>query len=126
MNALVYNVISSLLGRAYIQTSSINSSSHFGSHHRCIAEFIFWPQPTKLSATMSQIQFQCPSSPVPAASAPLQLGQPQPGYSIPCASGTLPSESASQPIRSSSLPAGSATPYNTSTGRSSFFFMDSV
>ncbi|TMS19561.1 Double-stranded RNA-binding protein Staufen-like protein 2 [Larimichthys crocea] len=62
---------------------------------------------------MSQIQFQCPASPMPAASAPLQLGQPQPGYSIPCPSGTLPSESASQPIRSSSLPAGSATPYNT-------------
>uniref|UniRef100_A0AAQ6IKQ3 DRBM domain-containing protein n=1 Tax=Anabas testudineus TaxID=64144 RepID=A0AAQ6IKQ3_ANATE len=64
---------------------------------------------------MSQLQFQCPASPMPAASAPLQLGQPQPGYSIPCASGTLPSESASQPIRSSSLPAGSATPYNTTT-----------
>ncbi|KAK2862027.1 hypothetical protein Q5P01_001560 [Channa striata] len=64
---------------------------------------------------MSQLQFQCPSSPMPAASAPLQLGQPQPGYSIPCASGTLPSESASQPIRNSSLPAGSATPYNTTT-----------
>lgn len=65
---------------------------------------------------MSQLQFQCPASPMPAASAPLQLGQPQPGYSIPCASGTLPSESASQPIRSSALPAGSATPYNTTTG----------
>uniref|UniRef100_A0AAQ5YZ73 Double-stranded RNA-binding protein Staufen homolog 1 n=1 Tax=Amphiprion ocellaris TaxID=80972 RepID=A0AAQ5YZ73_AMPOC len=64
---------------------------------------------------MSQLQFQCPSSPMPAAPAPLQLGQPQPGYSIPCASGTLPSESASQPIRSSALPAGSATPYNTTT-----------
>uniref|UniRef100_A0A8D3CLK7 Staufen double-stranded RNA binding protein 1 n=1 Tax=Scophthalmus maximus TaxID=52904 RepID=A0A8D3CLK7_SCOMX len=64
---------------------------------------------------MSQLQFQCPSSPMPAAPAPLQLGQPQPGYSIPCASGTLPSESASQPLRSSALPAGSATPYNTTT-----------
>uniref|UniRef100_I3J8P0 Double-stranded RNA-binding protein Staufen homolog 1 n=1 Tax=Oreochromis niloticus TaxID=8128 RepID=I3J8P0_ORENI len=61
---------------------------------------------------MSQLQFQCPASPMPAASAPLQ---PQPGYSIPCASGTLPSESASQPIRSSALPAGSATPYNSTT-----------
>uniref|UniRef100_A0A665U6B9 Double-stranded RNA-binding protein Staufen homolog 1 n=1 Tax=Echeneis naucrates TaxID=173247 RepID=A0A665U6B9_ECHNA len=46
---------------------------------------------------------------------PQALGQPQPGYSIPCASGTLPSESASQPIRSSALPAGSATPYSTTT-----------
>uniref|UniRef100_A0A665U741 Double-stranded RNA-binding protein Staufen homolog 1 n=1 Tax=Echeneis naucrates TaxID=173247 RepID=A0A665U741_ECHNA len=64
---------------------------------------------------MSQLQFQCPASPIPAAPAPLQLGQPQPGYSIPCASGTLPSESASQPIRSSALPAGSATPYSTTT-----------
>uniref|UniRef100_A0A1A8IKE4 Double-stranded RNA-binding protein Staufen homolog 1 n=1 Tax=Nothobranchius kuhntae TaxID=321403 RepID=A0A1A8IKE4_NOTKU len=64
---------------------------------------------------MSQLQFQCPVSSMPAASAPLQLGQPQPGYSIPCATGALPSESASQPIRSSALPAGSATPYNTSS-----------
>ncbi|XP_029908287.1 double-stranded RNA-binding protein Staufen homolog 1 isoform X2 [Myripristis murdjan] len=64
---------------------------------------------------MSQLQFQCPGSPMPAASAPLQLGQPQPGYSIPCASGTLPSESASQPVRSSSLPAGSATPFSPPT-----------
>ncbi|XP_060898958.1 double-stranded RNA-binding protein Staufen homolog 1 isoform X2 [Labrus mixtus] len=64
---------------------------------------------------MSQIQFQCPASPMPVAPSPLQMGQPQPGYSIPCASGTLPSESASQPIRSSALPAGSATPYNTTT-----------
>ncbi|XP_028262551.1 double-stranded RNA-binding protein Staufen homolog 1 isoform X1 [Parambassis ranga] len=64
---------------------------------------------------MSQLQFQCPAGPMSAASAPLQLGQPQPSYSIPCASGTLPSESASQPIRSSALPAGSATPYNTTT-----------
>uniref|UniRef100_A0A673AHU8 Double-stranded RNA-binding protein Staufen homolog 1 n=1 Tax=Sphaeramia orbicularis TaxID=375764 RepID=A0A673AHU8_9TELE len=64
---------------------------------------------------MSQLQFQCPTSPMPAVSAPLPMGQPQPGYSIPCASGTLPSESASQPIRSSALPAGSATPYNTTT-----------
>uniref|UniRef100_A0A1A8MH34 Double-stranded RNA-binding protein Staufen homolog 1 n=1 Tax=Nothobranchius pienaari TaxID=704102 RepID=A0A1A8MH34_9TELE len=64
---------------------------------------------------MSQLQFQCPVSSMPAASAPLQLGQPQPGYSIPCATGALPSESASQPIRSSALPAGSATPYNTTT-----------
>lgn len=69
-----------------------------------------WP------ARMSQLQFQCSVSPMTAASAPLQLGQPQPGYSIPCASGTLPSESASQPMRSSALPAGSATPYNTTTG----------
>ncbi|MEQ2168224.1 hypothetical protein GOODEAATRI_012106, partial [Goodea atripinnis] len=66
---------------------------------------------------MSQLQFQCPPSPIPAASAPLQLGQPQLGYSIPCATGALPSESASQPIRSSALPAGSATPYNTTTVR---------
>uniref|UniRef100_A0A3Q3A195 Double-stranded RNA-binding protein Staufen homolog 1 n=1 Tax=Kryptolebias marmoratus TaxID=37003 RepID=A0A3Q3A195_KRYMA len=50
------------------------------------------------------VTFQCPASPVPAASAPLQLGQPQPGYSIPCATGALPSESASQPVRTSALP----------------------
>lgn len=75
---------------------------------------------------MSQLQFQCPASPMPAASAPLQLGQPQPGYSIPCASGTLPSESASQPIRSSALPAGSATPYNTTTGMIYFVFKFSI
>ncbi|XP_068450898.1 double-stranded RNA-binding protein Staufen homolog 1 isoform X1 [Clinocottus analis] len=62
---------------------------------------------------MSQLQFQCPASPMSAPSAPLQLGQAQPCYSIPCSSGTLPSESASQPIRSSALPAGSVTPYNT-------------
>lgn len=64
---------------------------------------------------MSQLQFQCPASPMPAAPALLPLGQQQPGYSIPCASGTLPSESASQPVRSSALPAGSATDYNAST-----------
>ncbi|XP_024126347.1 double-stranded RNA-binding protein Staufen homolog 1 isoform X2 [Oryzias melastigma] len=64
---------------------------------------------------MSQLQFQCPPSSMPAASAPLQLGQPQPGYSIPFAAGALPSESASQPIRTSALPAGSATPYITTT-----------
>lgn len=60
------------------------------------------------------MQFQCPASPMPAAPAPLPLGQQQQsGYSIPCASGSLPSESASQPGRSSALPAGSATAYNT-------------
>ncbi|XP_061642480.1 double-stranded RNA-binding protein Staufen homolog 1 isoform X1 [Phyllopteryx taeniolatus] len=69
---------------------------------------------------MSQLQFQCPASPMPAATAPLQLGQPQqsqpqPGFSIPCATSTLASESASQPVRSSALPAGSATPYTTIT-----------
>lgn len=65
---------------------------------------------------MSQLQYHCPASPMPAAPALLQMGQPQPGYSIPCGSGTLPSESASQPVRSSALPAGSATPYTTTTG----------
>lgn len=65
---------------------------------------------------MSQLQFPCPASPMPAASAPMQLGQPQPSYSIPCATGALASESASQPVRTSALPAGSATPYNTTTG----------
>lgn len=69
---------------------------------------------------MSQLQYHCPASPMPAAPAPLPLGQPQPGYSIPCGSGTLPSESASQPIRSSALPAGSATPYTTTTTGSFF------
>ncbi|XP_077430187.1 double-stranded RNA-binding protein Staufen homolog 1 isoform X2 [Vanacampus margaritifer] len=66
---------------------------------------------------MSQLQFQCPTSPMAAAPAPLQLGQPQPqpGFSIPCAASTLASESAGQPVRSSALPAGSATPYTTIT-----------
>ncbi|XP_077386177.1 double-stranded RNA-binding protein Staufen homolog 1 [Festucalex cinctus] len=61
--------------------------------------------------------FQCPASPMPAAPAPLQLGQPQPqpGFSIPCAASTLASESAGQPVRNSALPAGSATPYATIT-----------
>ncbi|XP_068598538.1 double-stranded RNA-binding protein Staufen homolog 1 [Brachionichthys hirsutus] len=54
---------------------------------------------------MSQLQYRCPAAP-----ASLPLGQPQPGYSLPC-----PSESASQPIRSSALPAASATPYSTTT-----------
>lgn len=65
---------------------------------------------------MSQHQYHCPASPMPAAPALLPLGQPQSGYSIPCGAGILPSESASQPIRSSALPAGSATPYTTTTG----------
>lgn len=65
---------------------------------------------------MSQHQYHCPASSMPAAPAPLPLGQPQSGYSIPCGSGILPSESASQPIRSSALPAGSATPYTTTAG----------
>lgn len=53
----------------------------------------------------------------PAASPMQQLSQPQPGYSIPCASSPLPSESASHPLRSSALPLGSATPFSpTSTG----------
>ncbi|XP_061731195.1 double-stranded RNA-binding protein Staufen homolog 1 isoform X2 [Nerophis ophidion] len=60
-------------------------------------------------------QLQCPASPMPAAPPALQVGQPQPGYSIPCATSTLASESASQPVRSSALPAGSATPYSTIT-----------
>ncbi|XP_037106734.1 double-stranded RNA-binding protein Staufen homolog 1 [Syngnathus acus] len=66
---------------------------------------------------MSQLQFQCPASPMPAAPAPLQPGQPQmrPPFSIPCAASTLASESAGQPVRSSALPAGSATPYTTVT-----------
>lgn len=65
---------------------------------------------------MSQHQYHCPANPMPAAPVPLPLGQPQSGYSIPCGSGILPSESASQPIRSSALPAGSATPYTSTTG----------
>ncbi|XP_019751346.1 double-stranded RNA-binding protein Staufen homolog 1 isoform X1 [Hippocampus comes] len=66
---------------------------------------------------MSQLQFHCPASPMPAAPAPRQLGQPQlrPSFSIPCATSTLASESAGQPVRSSALPAGSATPYSTIT-----------
>lgn len=80
---------------------------------------LLWSQHTIDQARptrMSQLQYHCPASPIPAASAQMPLGQPQPGYSIPCASGTLPSESAGQPIRSSALPAGSATAYSTTTG----------
>ncbi|KAM6981363.1 double-stranded RNA-binding protein Staufen homolog 1 [Aplochiton taeniatus] len=65
-----------------------------------------------------QLQFQCPPNSMTsaAATAPLQLCQPQPGYSIPCGSAALPSESASHPLRTSALPAGSATtPFNPST-----------
>lgn len=70
------------------------------------------------AAGMSQLQFHCPASPMPAAPAPRQLGQPQlrPSFSIPCATSTLASESAGQPVRSSALPAGSATPYSNVTG----------
>lgn len=100
--------------RAYIHTCSRKTSSslwHFPPlYNKPWATC--WSRP----ARMSQLQFHCPASPMPAAPAPLPLGQPQPGYSIPCASSTLPSESASQPIRSSALPAGSATPYSTTTG----------
>uniref|UniRef100_A0A674D2U7 Double-stranded RNA-binding protein Staufen homolog 1 n=1 Tax=Salmo trutta TaxID=8032 RepID=A0A674D2U7_SALTR len=58
--------------------------------------------------------FQCPGNPMSSAAAsPMQqLSQPQPGYSIPCASSPLPSESASHPLRSSALPLGSATPFS--------------
>ncbi|KAL6458309.1 hypothetical protein MHYP_G00335390 [Metynnis hypsauchen] len=59
---------------------------------------------------MSQVQFQTPANPIPS-SAPLQLPPPQPGFSIPCATGSLPSESASHPLRSSALPSASATPF---------------
>ncbi|XP_017335632.1 double-stranded RNA-binding protein Staufen homolog 1 isoform X1 [Ictalurus punctatus] len=59
---------------------------------------------------MSQLQFHSPGSPVPT-SAPLPLAQPQPGFSIPSATGSLPSESASHPLRSSALPSASATPF---------------
>lgn len=92
----------------YLDSPPNNSSSNFRRPSVCVARFL-----SQLWLTMSQLQFQCPSSPMSAAPAPVQLTQP--GYSIPCASGTLPSESASQPIRSSALPAGSVTPYNTTT-----------
>lgn len=100
--------------RAYIHTCSRKTASFTLAFPTAIAQpwATRWPRP----ARMSQLQFHCPASPMPAAPAPLPLGQPQPGYSIPCASSTLPSESASQPIRSSALPAGSATPYSTTTG----------
>uniref|UniRef100_A0A673Y9Q9 Staufen double-stranded RNA binding protein 1 n=2 Tax=Salmo trutta TaxID=8032 RepID=A0A673Y9Q9_SALTR len=63
---------------------------------------------------MSKLLFQCPGNLMssPAASPMLPLSQPQPGYSIPCASGPLPSESASHPLLSSALPSGSATPFS--------------
>ncbi|XP_023661327.1 double-stranded RNA-binding protein Staufen homolog 1 [Paramormyrops kingsleyae] len=61
---------------------------------------------------MSQVQFQpALSSPLPSTVS-MPLSQPQPGFSIPCASGTLPSESASHPLRSSALPSASVTPFN--------------
>uniref|UniRef100_A0A672QKQ4 Double-stranded RNA-binding protein Staufen homolog 1 n=1 Tax=Sinocyclocheilus grahami TaxID=75366 RepID=A0A672QKQ4_SINGR len=59
---------------------------------------------------MSQLQFQAPGNPAPSA-APLQLAPPQPGFSIPCATAPLPSESASHPLRNSALPSASATPF---------------
>lgn len=68
------------------------------------------------SSRMSQLQFQSPGSPVPS-SAPLQLAQPQPGFSIPSATGSLPSENASHPLRSSALPSASATPFCNPAGR---------
>ncbi|XP_026866717.2 double-stranded RNA-binding protein Staufen homolog 1 isoform X1 [Electrophorus electricus] len=59
---------------------------------------------------MSQLQFQSPGNPMPS-SAPLQVAPPQPGFSIPCPTGSLPSESASHPLRSSALPSASVTPF---------------
>uniref|UniRef100_A0A671SAZ3 Double-stranded RNA-binding protein Staufen homolog 1-like n=1 Tax=Sinocyclocheilus anshuiensis TaxID=1608454 RepID=A0A671SAZ3_9TELE len=59
---------------------------------------------------MSQLQFQAPGNPAPSAT-PLQLAPPQPGFSIPCATAPLPSESASHPLRNSALPSASATPF---------------
>ncbi|XP_073808728.1 double-stranded RNA-binding protein Staufen homolog 1 isoform X2 [Danio rerio] len=59
---------------------------------------------------MSQLQFQAPGNPAPS-SAPLQLAPPQPGFSIPCGTAPLPSESASHPLRNSALPSASATPF---------------
>ncbi|KAL0978140.1 hypothetical protein UPYG_G00166650 [Umbra pygmaea] len=56
-------------------------------------------------------QFQCPGNPMSSTAASPMQQLPQPGYSIPCASGPLPSESASHPLRSSALPSGSATPF---------------
>lgn len=64
---------------------------------------------------MSQLQFQAPANPAPSA-APLQLAPPQPGFSIPCATAPLPSESASHPLRNSALPSASATPFCNPTG----------
>lgn len=70
---------------------------------------------------MSQVQFQSPSNPL-SGSIPMAMAAPpppQPGFSIPCAAApTLPSESASHPLRSSALPSASVTPYNNSTGGS--------
>ncbi|XP_046882183.1 double-stranded RNA-binding protein Staufen homolog 1 isoform X2 [Hypomesus transpacificus] len=65
---------------------------------------------------MSQLQFQCPGNSMSGAvlaTTPLQLPpHSQPGYSIPCSSSPLPSESASHPLRSSALPSGSATVFS--------------
>uniref|UniRef100_A0AAY4E1Z5 Double-stranded RNA-binding protein Staufen homolog 1 n=1 Tax=Denticeps clupeoides TaxID=299321 RepID=A0AAY4E1Z5_9TELE len=64
---------------------------------------------------MSQLQFQSPGNPL-SSPAPLQMAPPQPGFSIPCAGApTLPSESASHPLRSSALPSASATPFSNHT-----------
>lgn len=64
---LFLNLAFSIIGRAYIQTSSINSSSPVSFHHCCIAEFIFWPQPTKLDKQ------QCPNSSFNVQLAPCML-----------------------------------------------------
>ncbi|KAG5275155.1 hypothetical protein AALO_G00144210 [Alosa alosa] len=64
---------------------------------------------------MSQVQFQSPSNPL-TSSVPMAMAPPQPGFSIPCAAApTLPSESASHPLRSSALPSASVTPYSNPT-----------
>ncbi|XP_062401634.1 double-stranded RNA-binding protein Staufen homolog 1 isoform X1 [Sardina pilchardus] len=64
---------------------------------------------------MSQVQFQSPGNPL-TSSVPMAMAPPQPGFSIPCAAApTLPSESASHPLRSSALPSASVTPYSNPT-----------
>ncbi|XP_031423901.1 double-stranded RNA-binding protein Staufen homolog 1 isoform X2 [Clupea harengus] len=64
---------------------------------------------------MSQVQFQSPGNPL-TSSVPMAIAPPQPGFSIPCAAApTLPSESASHPLRSSALPSASVTPYSNPT-----------
>ncbi|KAL2091229.1 hypothetical protein ACEWY4_013492 [Coilia grayii] len=65
---------------------------------------------------MSQVQFQSPSNPLSSSIPMAMAAPPQPGFSIPCAAApTLPSESASHPLRSSALPSASATPYSNPT-----------
>ncbi|XP_006639562.1 double-stranded RNA-binding protein Staufen homolog 1 isoform X1 [Lepisosteus oculatus] len=60
---------------------------------------------------MAQVQVQSPAgSPLSNTTQHLKPSAPQPNLSIPNASGPLPSENASHPLKNSALPSASATP----------------